>query len=80
LLLKFSLSLLALLILMLRHFQVKVKKGSLLLDVLLAEKLISSKGDGRRLIEQKGITVNDAAVTVAEAKVEDWEAAPGSRC
>lgn len=47
----------------------KAKKGSLLLDVLLEHKLIASKSEGRRLIEQGGITFNDQPVTSPDLKV-----------
>lgn len=42
--------------------EVKAKKGELLLGLLMREKLITSKSDGRRLLEQKGIHLNDKAV------------------
>ena len=47
--------------------EVKAKKGELLLDLLMREKLITSKSDGRRLLEQKGIHLNDKAVTDVNA-------------
>lgn len=47
--------------------EVKAKKGESLLDLLLREKLITSKSDGRRLLEQKGIHLNDKAVTDVNA-------------
>lgn len=47
--------------------EVKAKKGELLLDLLLREKLIVSKSDGRRLLEQKAIHFNDVAVTDVNA-------------
>ncbi|MEK7563366.1 MAG: tyrosine--tRNA ligase [Patescibacteria group bacterium] len=47
--------------------EVKGKKGELLLDLLLREKLITSKSDGRRLMEQKGIHCDDKAVTDVNA-------------
>lgn len=50
--------------------EVKVKKGSLLLDVLLEHNLIPSKAEGRRLIEQGGIKMNDAPIASLDAKVE----------
>ncbi|ERI92571.1 tyrosine--tRNA ligase [Clostridiales bacterium oral taxon 876 str. F0540] len=37
--------------------------GSTILDVLSAAKVIPSKGEGRRLIQQGGLTVNDTKVT-----------------
>lgn len=59
--------------------EVKVKKESLLLDVLLKEGLIASKGEGRRLIEQRGVTVNDVAVTAVDQKVEEGICKVGKR-
>lgn len=47
--------------------EVKAKKGELLLDLLLREKLITSKSDGRRLLEQKGIYCDNKAVTDVNA-------------
>lgn len=47
--------------------EVKAKKGESLLDLLLREKLIASKGEGRRLMEQKAIHLNDKAVTDVNA-------------
>jgi tyrosyl-tRNA synthetase len=43
--------------------EVKAKKGESLLDVLLRAKMISSKSDGRRLIEQKGIHLGDSVIS-----------------
>ncbi|MBL4936815.1 tyrosine--tRNA ligase [Clostridium sp. YIM B02515] len=37
--------------------------GSTILDILTAAKVIPSKGEGRRLIQQGGLTVNDVKVT-----------------
>ena len=37
--------------------------GRVLLDVLCEIKLIPSKGEGRRLMQQNGLSVNDAKVT-----------------
>jgi len=37
--------------------------GSTILDILAAAKVIPSKGEGRRLIQQGGLTVNDVKVT-----------------
>lgn len=47
--------------------EVKAKKGELLLDLLLRAKLISSKSDGRRVIDQQGIHLNDATITDVNA-------------
>ncbi|MCK5018443.1 MAG: tyrosine--tRNA ligase, partial [Candidatus Peribacteraceae bacterium] len=51
--------------------EVKAKKGDLLLDILASSKTIESKSDGRRLIKQGGIKVNDKPVTDVKAKVEE---------
>ena len=37
--------------------------GKGILDVLLAVKLVPSKGEGRRLVQQNGLSVNDEKVT-----------------
>ncbi len=39
------------------------------LDILVKTKLVPSKGEGRRLIEQGGITINDEKVTSVAAKL-----------
>ncbi|HLC75857.1 MAG TPA: tyrosine--tRNA ligase [Candidatus Peribacterales bacterium] len=59
--------------------EVKVKKGTLLVDVLLKEGLVSSKSDAKRLIEQKGIKVNDKAVESMEEKVSEGIVRVGKR-
>lgn len=59
--------------------EVKVKKGTLLIDVLVKEKLVASKSDAKRLIEQKGITVNDVVVASPEEKVKEGVARVGKR-
>lgn len=68
--------------------EVKAKKGELLLDLLLREKLITSKSDGRRLLEQKGIHLvggggggggNDKAVTDVNAEVVEGTYKVGKR-
>ena len=59
--------------------EVKVKKGTLLIDVLVDQKLITSKSDGRRLIEQGGIKKDDTAITSADAKAEEGVYRVGKR-
>jgi tyrosyl-tRNA synthetase len=59
--------------------EVKVKKGALLLDVLAEHTLIASKSEGRRLIEQGGIKVNDAVVTSVDAPAEKGIVKVGKR-
>ena len=43
--------------------QIKAKKGESLLDVLLHAGMISSKNDGRRLLEQGGIHLDDKKIS-----------------
>ena len=45
---------------------VQAAVGSKLLDVLAAGGIVASKGEGRRLIQQNGIALNDAKVTDAD--------------
>jgi tyrosyl-tRNA synthetase len=47
--------------------EVKAKKGEFLIDILVAEKLVASKSEARRLIDQKGITLNDQVVLTPDA-------------
>lgn len=51
--------------------EVKVKKGSLLVDVLVQATLASSKTEAKRLIEQGGVKIDDKVVSSIEAKVSD---------
>ncbi|NOS67595.1 MAG: tyrosine--tRNA ligase [Candidatus Peribacteraceae bacterium] len=50
--------------------EVKVEKGSLVIDVIMNEKLAPSKSEARRLIEQGGVHMNDVTVKTIEMKVE----------
>ncbi|HVW67137.1 MAG TPA: tyrosine--tRNA ligase [Candidatus Peribacteraceae bacterium] len=43
--------------------EVKAKKGELLIDLLVREKIVSSKSEARRLIEQKAVTMAGELVT-----------------
>lgn len=52
--------------------------GSPLLDVLYAAKVISSKGEGRRLIQQGGLTINSEKVTEINIVVTKEHFADGS--
>lgn len=52
--------------------EITVKKGQLLIDILVEHKLVASKSEAKRLITQKGITVDDEVVSSIDAK-----AAPG---
>jgi len=46
--------------------EIKAAAGSKLLDVLVAGQVFASKGEGRRLIKQNGLSLNDAKVQDAE--------------
>lgn len=59
--------------------ELKVTRGGSLIDVLVEKKFISSKSDARRLIEQKGITMNDNPVTAIDQKVEEGVVRVGKR-
>ncbi len=50
--------------------EVKVEKGSLIVDVMMEEKLVTSKSEARRLIEQGGVTLNEKKVISIDAKAE----------
>ncbi len=49
---------------------VKAEKGSGLVDLMVKEKLVTSKSEARRLIEQGGVHLNDKKVAAIDAKVE----------
>ena len=53
---------------------VKAALGDKLLDVLANAKIIGSKSEGRRLIAQGGLTVNDTAVTDPDFVITDTPA------
>ncbi len=57
----------------------KAKKGALLIDLLVEHGLIPSKSEARRLIEQKGITVNDTPVSSLDQAVENGIVKVGKR-
>lgn len=59
--------------------EVKAKKGSLLVDILVEQKIVSSKSEGRRLIAQNGIHLNDRVVASIDAKVEKGIVRVGKR-
>jgi tyrosyl-tRNA synthetase len=48
---------------------VTAKKGTLILELMVQEKLASSKSDARRLIEQGGVKIDDASVSSIDATV-----------
>ncbi|WP_373897671.1 tyrosine--tRNA ligase [Haloimpatiens sp. FM7315] len=45
--------------------------GGLLLDILVEGKIVPSKSEGRRLIQQGGISINDELIKDAKALLED---------
>ena len=47
--------------------------GRKLLDVLVEQKIIGSKGEGRRLIAQNGLTVNDQKIADVDATIDTTE-------
>ncbi len=59
--------------------EVKAKKGALLIDVLIESGLIPSKSEARRLVEQKGITMNDGTVTSTDQVAEEGIVKVGKR-
>ena len=59
--------------------EVKAGEGTLLIDLMVKEKLASSKTDAKRLIEQGGVHLNDKTVTSIEAKVEKGVLKVGKR-
>lgn len=59
--------------------EVKVKKGTLVLDLLVSEKLAPSKSEARRLMEQGGVKLNDVAMTSLEATIEEGILKVGKR-
>lgn len=50
--------------------QVKAKKGTKLLDLMVEEKLAPSKSEARRLIEQGAVKLDEAVINSIEATVE----------
>ena len=50
--------------------QYKAKKGESLIDALVACKMVASKSEARRLIEQGGVKLDDKPVTSVDAKAE----------
>ena len=59
--------------------EVSVKKGSLLIDVLVAEGLIGSKSEARRLVEQGGIKKDDVIIDSIESEAEEGVYKVGKR-
>ena len=50
--------------------EIKVKKETPLVDVLLDQGLVSSKSDARRMIEQGGVKKDDTVIDSVDAKAE----------
>lgn len=59
--------------------EIKAKKGELLMNLLVRAKMVTSKSDARRLIEQKAIHLNERAVESIEAKAEEGIVKIGKR-
>lgn len=56
---------------------VAVETGKKLLDVLTAGKVFASKSEGRRLIQQNGLSLNDAKVTDVDYILQDSDFTDG---
>ncbi len=59
--------------------EVTVAKDAMLLDVLVKEKLVASKSEARRLVEQGGVHLNNKVVQSVEALVESGVVKVGKR-
>ncbi len=59
--------------------EVHAGKGSLLLEIMAEHKLVASKSEGRRLIEQGGVKMNDRVVKSMEAEAEEGILKVGKR-
>ncbi len=59
--------------------EVQAKKGALLIDFLVEQKLVASKSEGRRLIEQGGVKMGDTVIDSIEAEVAEGEYKIGKR-
>jgi tyrosyl-tRNA synthetase len=57
----------------------KAKKDMLLIDALAESKIVASKSEARRLIEQGGIKIDDKSVTAMDAKAEKGIVRVGKR-
>ena len=57
--------------------EVKAEAGQKLLDVLAAGKVVASKGEGRRLIQQNGISLNDVKVSDVDYVLSEVDFADG---
>ena len=59
--------------------EVKTKKGTLLIDFLVEQKLVASKSEARRLIEQGGIKMSDTVIESLNTVVAEGEYKIGKR-
>lgn len=59
--------------------EVKAEKGELLIDLLVRAKIVTSKSEARRLIEQKAVTMNDVLVNAFDVKAEAGVTKVGKR-
>lgn len=59
--------------------EVKVKKGTLLIDALVDANVVESKSEAKRLIQQKGVHVNDKVVEGIDVKAEEGIVKVGKR-
>jgi len=59
--------------------EVKAKKGTALIDVLVSSKLVSSKSEARRLIEQGGVKMNNKVIQSIEQGIEEGIVQVGKR-
>ena len=59
--------------------EIKVKKGTPLVDVLVSSKLVASKSEVRRLIEQGGVKMNNKVVQSIEQGIEEGVLQVGKR-
>ena len=59
--------------------EVKVKKGTKVIDVIVENKLVSSKSEARRVIEQGGVKLNDKAVDSIDTEVGEGVLKVGKR-
>ena len=57
----------------------KAKKGMSLVDALAESKIVASKSEARRLIEQGGVKVNDKPVSTIDATAEKGIVKVGKR-
>lgn len=59
--------------------EVKAEKGELLIDLLVRAKIVTSKSEARRLIEQKAVTMNETLVDAFDVKAEAGVTKVGKR-